>query len=197
MRWYRAAQWVTATAVFAGIAAIGCNNQSGSKGGSTKNQATPPANEPMRAPDKMGSAPAQTDNSKSTAKATPAPAPTKTVQAPLPARNEPKPQPVKETEPTKPVVSAEPKPKPPPAPMSQEQELEQKRGQAEDMIYATIRVKMEEAIAERAKLLKEGKDPSDERVRQLEGTIMRARSLLMENGEIVADVDPPIVQVQK
>jgi hypothetical protein len=53
---------------------------------------------------------------------------------------------------------------------------------------------MEEAIIERAKLLKEGRDPADERVRQLEGTIMRARDLLTEAGEVVEEVSPPIVQ---
>ncbi len=62
------------------------------------------------------------------------------------------------------------------------------------MIYAQIRIKMEEMIEQRARLLREGKNPSDVEVRQLEGSIMKARELLVENGEIVEEVDPPIVQ---
>jgi hypothetical protein len=70
----------------------------------------------------------------------------------------------------------------------------QKRAAAENMIYATIRIKMEDMIDQRSKLLKSGKDPADVEVRQLEGSIMRARELLEENGEVVEPVDPPIVQ---
>ncbi|MFQ5429973.1 MAG: hypothetical protein ACE5E1_06650 [Phycisphaerae bacterium] len=62
-----------------------------------------------------------------------------------------------------------------------------------DLIYATIRVRMEEMIEQRKELLASGTPPSDERVRKLEGSIMRARGLLIENGETVEDVDPPIV----
>lgn len=72
-----------------------------------------------------------------------------------------------------------------------------KRAMAENMIYATIRIKMEEMIDQRAELLKSGKNPADVEVRQLEGSIMRARDLLMEAGEVVEDVEPPIVQVSK
>lgn len=68
------------------------------------------------------------------------------------------------------------------------------RRRAENLIYATIRIKMEEMIDRRAGLLKSGKDPSDVEIRQLEGSIMRARELLQEAGEIVEDVVPPIVQ---
>lgn len=71
-----------------------------------------------------------------------------------------------------------------------------KRAQAENMIYATIRIKMEDMIEKRAELLKSGKAPSDVEVRQLEGSIMRARDLLQEAGEIVEDVEPPIVEVR-
>lgn len=70
-----------------------------------------------------------------------------------------------------------------------------RRAQAENMIYATIRIKMEDMIEKRAELLKSGRPPSDVEVRQLEGSIMRARDLLQEAGEIVEDVEPPIVQV--
>jgi hypothetical protein len=72
-------------------------------------------------------------------------------------------------------------------------ELENKRLQTQNLIYARIRIKMEELIAERAKLLKEGKDPTDPQIRQIEGQIMRARDLLQENGEVVDEIDPPIV----
>lgn len=61
-------------------------------------------------------------------------------------------------------------------------------------IYAQIRIKMEEAIAERAKMLKEGRPASDPEIRRLEGVIMNARRLLTEAGEIVGEVNPPIVE---
>jgi hypothetical protein len=102
-------------------------------------------------------------------------------------------------QPTPPVqsVSQAPVPTPPAPPPSTEEDFESetaRRKQTESMIYATIRIKMEEAIEKRATLLKAGKDPADEEVRSLEGTIMRARELLEENGEVVEPVDPPIVQ---
>jgi outer membrane PBP1 activator LpoA protein len=75
----------------------------------------------------------------------------------------------------------------------QDPELESKRLQTQNLIYARIRIKMEELIAERAKLLKSGTDPTDPQVRQIEGQIMRARDLLQENGEVVEEVEPPIV----
>lgn len=68
-----------------------------------------------------------------------------------------------------------------------------KRAAAENMIYARIRIKMEDMIDQRAKMLKSGKDPSDVEVRRLEDSIMRARELLEENGEVVEPVEPPIV----
>lgn len=109
--------------------------------------------------------------------------------------------------PVQPVVASNPPPSPalahqttavstqsPPPASTSPPPVEDQRQHAENLIYATIRIKMEEAIAERKKLLDAGSSPSDERVRQLEGTIMRARDLLTENGEVVDDVDPPIVQ---
>ena len=191
MRWYDSARWMTAAAALVMIVAVGCNDQSGSKtsGSKTSDQNSskqPPSGEPMRAPNKMGEA--NTPN--------PAYGSSKTAQATPHKSPEPRPQP-KQPEKAQPVVAAEPKPAEPAPVAAPENDLEKKRSQAEDMIYATIRVKMEEAITERAKLLKEGVNPADERVRKLEGTIMRARSLLTENGEIVADVEPPIVEVQK
>jgi hypothetical protein len=70
-----------------------------------------------------------------------------------------------------------------------------RRMMAQDLIYTRIRIKMEEMIAQRSTLLKQGKDPADPEIRQLEGSIMRARELLTEAGEKVEDVQPPIVQL--
>ncbi len=72
--------------------------------------------------------------------------------------------------------------------------MDDRKKRAEDMIYTTIRIRMEEMIEQRAQLLKDGKKPSDPEIRQLEGSIMRARDLLVENGEIVGKINPPIVQ---
>ncbi|MBN1346869.1 MAG: hypothetical protein JXQ73_29525 [Phycisphaerae bacterium] len=71
---------------------------------------------------------------------------------------------------------------------------EEIRNQTTDMIYARIRIEMESAISKRAALLKGGKAPSDPEVRQLEGVIMRARDLLQEAGEVLEDIEPPIVE---
>lgn len=73
---------------------------------------------------------------------------------------------------------------------------EEQRQLVNDAIYAQIRLQMEQAIAERKQLLDGGTPPSDEKVRHLEGKIMKARELLIENGEFVDDVEPPIVQTQ-
>ena len=62
------------------------------------------------------------------------------------------------------------------------------------MIYARIRIEMEESIARRAQLLEAGKPLSDPEIRTLEGVIMRARDLLLEVGEVVEPLDPPIVR---
>jgi len=82
---------------------------------------------------------------------------------------------------------------PPPAQPAGETD-EDLREKTTGAIYAQIRIKMEEAIAERAKLLKEGRPASDPEIRRLEGVIMNARRLLTEAGEIVGEVDPPIVE---
>lgn len=71
---------------------------------------------------------------------------------------------------------------------------EDQRQKVLDALYAQIRLQMEQAIVERKQLLDNGTPPSDEKVRALEGKIMKARSLLQENGEEVEEVDPPIVQ---
>ncbi len=71
------------------------------------------------------------------------------------------------------------------------------RADAEDLVWGLIRVKMEEAIEERSELLAAGTKPSDTKVRELEGLIMKARGLLQERGEILENVDPPIVEQAK
>lgn len=73
---------------------------------------------------------------------------------------------------------------------------EAQRQEKEDLIYALIRVKMEEYIQERKDLLAAGTPPYDEKVRKLEDSIMRARGFLLDHGEEVDDVEPPIVQKQ-
>ncbi len=70
---------------------------------------------------------------------------------------------------------------------------ENQRQLINDAIYAQIRLQMEQAIVERKQMLDAGTPASDEKVRALEGKIMKARSLLIANGEDVEDVDPPIV----
>lgn len=71
------------------------------------------------------------------------------------------------------------------------------RTDAEDLVYGLIRVKMEEAVEERSALLAAGTKASDTKVRELEGLIMKARDLLLERGEILENVDPPIVEQAK
>ena len=73
-------------------------------------------------------------------------------------------------------------------------DLERRREEASDMIYALIRVRMEEAIINRKALLEGGRASSDVEVRRLENVIMNARQYLEEDGEVVEPVDPPIVQ---
>jgi hypothetical protein len=69
---------------------------------------------------------------------------------------------------------------------------EEAAAQLTDMIYAQIRIRMEEAIAKRAELLKAGKPRWDPEVRKEEEIIKNARARLIENGEIVAPVQPPL-----
>jgi hypothetical protein len=75
-----------------------------------------------------------------------------------------------------------------------EDPVEKRRRETEDAVYALIRVKMEEALMKRKELLDAGTDPADPEVRRLEGQIMKARGYLIEAGEEVEPVDPPIVQ---
>ncbi|MBN2563084.1 MAG: DUF3857 domain-containing protein [Phycisphaerae bacterium] len=71
---------------------------------------------------------------------------------------------------------------------------EETRTRTTDLIYARIRIEMEKAITKRAALLKAGTAPSDPQIRKLEGIILRARDLLAQAGEVVADVEPPIAE---
>lgn len=139
------------------------------------------------------------DETAAPAKAAPAPA-----AKPAPAQPaQPAPKPSAAAQPTQPppghppvpaVQKTSEPPKPPPAdkPEAGAQATEKARAQAEDMIYANIRVKMEEMIAQRAQMLKSGKSPSDVEIRKLESSILKARDLLTQAGEVVGDIQPPI-----
>ncbi|HWL93175.1 MAG TPA: hypothetical protein VNT79_06545, partial [Phycisphaerae bacterium] len=81
-----------------------------------------------------------------------------------------------------------------PEPAPADDGRENQRQAVVDAIYAQIRLQMEQAIVERKQMLDAGTPASDEKVRELEGKIMKARDLLIENGEEVEEVDPPIVQ---
>ncbi len=70
---------------------------------------------------------------------------------------------------------------------------EELRRATTDSIYAAIRVAMEKALLKRKALLDAGREPSDVEVRSLEGQIMKARGYLIEAGEDLEDVDPPIL----
>lgn len=153
---------------------------------------------------KNKSEPAAKSAAPTAAPATPAPTPAPAAPAQPPAKpSEPAPPPAAPAQPA--AAATPPKPEEKPAATKSEWEEQKplaieddsgRRAMAENMIYATIRIKMEEMIDQRASLLKSGKAPSDVEVRSLEGSIMRARDLLMEAGEIVEDVQPPIVEVR-
>ncbi|HPF41654.1 MAG TPA: hypothetical protein P5081_19455 [Phycisphaerae bacterium] len=61
-----------------------------------------------------------------------------------------------------------------------------------DMIYAHVRVQMDNFIAERKEMLDSGLDLTDPAVRLKEDSIRKAVALLTENGETVEPIDPPI-----
>ena len=66
---------------------------------------------------------------------------------------------------------------------------------AEEMtnqIYAEIRKRLDEAVAQRADMLKQGKPANDPEVQHREGIIRKARTLLMERGENVEPIVPPL-----
>ena len=72
---------------------------------------------------------------------------------------------------------------------------EEAAAQLTDMIYARISIRMEEAIAKRTELLKAGRPRSDADVRKQEEIIMNARTRLIESGEVVPEINPPIVEL--
>lgn len=179
-------QAMGAAALFAVILIVGCEpNQGKSKSKSesaTPTKAVKPDAKPEAAPPKTEASPPKSETpakpAETPAPATPAAPPTPPPTAPKPAADASSPEWGEE----KPLAI---------------EDDSAKRAMAENMIYATIRIKMEEMIDQRAELLKSGKNPADVEIRQLEGSIMRARDLLMEAGEVVEDVQPPIVQVSK
>lgn len=59
-------------------------------------------------------------------------------------------------------------------------------------IYTEIRHKMDESVGKRAALLKSGKPANDPEVVREEGIIRRARALLMDRGENVEPLVPPL-----
>lgn len=133
--------------------------------------------------------------------AQPQPAP-KAVQPAQPPKAAPQPSAQKPA----PTVqkAAESTPKAPPAAEKQvlpatklepaAQANDQAREQAADLIYATIRVRMEEMIAQRAEMLKSGKSPTDMEIKKLEVSILRAKGYLTEAGEVPPEIKPPIAQ---
>ncbi|MCZ6816582.1 MAG: hypothetical protein O7F76_07745 [Planctomycetota bacterium] len=66
------------------------------------------------------------------------------------------------------------------------------REDAEDMIYGQIRLRMEIAIEKRRELLSSGAGRIDPEVQAFETQITKARVYLIENGEIVGEVEPPL-----
>jgi len=69
---------------------------------------------------------------------------------------------------------------------------DQLRRDTTDAIYAAIRVRMEQAILNRKELLDGGRDASDVEIQDLESQIIKARGYLIEAGEEVEDVNPPL-----
>ncbi len=85
---------------------------------------------------------------------------------------------------------------PPPGPAAQPPAANQ-GAKAEDMtnqIYAEIRRRLDESVTKRADLLKQGKPVNDPAVQKEEGIIRKARSLLMERGENVEPIVPPLAE---
>jgi hypothetical protein len=129
---------------------------------------------------------AKQEPGKPAAPATGAPPVPGTVKPAAPPANQQSPAPVP---PAAPPVAAPPTTS---APVAGNED--QRRAQLEETILATLRAKMDEMVRERAKLLKEGKPATDPQIRELEDSILRARKLLTEKGQIVKEVDPPITQ---
>lgn len=66
------------------------------------------------------------------------------------------------------------------------------KAETEEIVYATVRAKMEEMIAERAAMLQAGRPPNDPTIRQFENAIINARDMLIQRGEKLPEIIPPI-----
>lgn len=100
-----------------------------------------------------------------------------------------------EAKPTEPRAQLDPT-QPVPVPTDTgEEDPEARKQDLMDLIYAQIRVRMEEALVRRAELLKNGTPQTDASVADFERQIIRARTLLTERGEILEDVSPPLAGV--
>lgn len=121
---------------------------------------------------------------------------TSTSNAPATPTNgtvNPTPTPTPTPAPTEPRAKADPAtPTPVPDVGMANNDQEAAKQDLTDLIYAQIRVRMEEALARRELLLKENTPQSDPRVAEFERQILRARSFLSERGELLNDVTPPL-----
>jgi len=100
------------------------------------------------------------------------------------------------TPPTTPRTQADPTtPNPVPDEGMASNDQEAQKQDLTDLIYAQIRVRMEEALARRSNLLKNGTPQSDPQVAEFERQIIRARSFLSERGELLDDVAPPLAGI--
>lgn len=100
------------------------------------------------------------------------------------------------TPPTTPRAQADPTtPNPVPDEGMASSDQEAQKQDLTDLIYAQIRVRMEEALARRSSLLKNGTPQSDPQVAEFERQIIRARSFLSERGELLDDVAPPLAGI--
>ena len=92
----------------------------------------------------------------------------------------------------KPAVSDPPPEIVNPQPFQSRSNTIRSREDAEDMIYGQIRLRMELAMEERTDLLASGAGRIDPQVKNLERQIAKARELLIDHGEIVGEVEPPL-----
>jgi hypothetical protein len=78
-----------------------------------------------------------------------------------------------------------------PAPTPEDVQRQRERLMAE--IYTNIRERMDQALDARAELLRAGRPQTDPEVQNYERVIHRARNLLIEIGENVDPVEPPLL----
>ncbi len=90
---------------------------------------------------------------------------------------------------TQPVRTAESPPPSAPAP----EDVQRQRERLMTEIYTNIRERMDQALDARAELLRAGRPQTDPEVQNYERVIRRARNLLIEIGENVTPVDPPLL----